>query len=633
VNSLRGITFLLACIALLACAGAFAGADPAPSGGPQATSRPAAFCTAAQKRKATKRLAAFKKSMPTRRRAYFKRVRSGKKRAAFVKTQRRTLKKLKAKAACRVRRPSPPPRAPQPPPAPQAPQAGADLAVSLTPAEASATIHEPVAFTIDVRNGGTVAATDVVLVDGLPRTLRRVSAGQCAGLTTIRCELGTLSPNSSRTVQITLRPLATGSLANAVSVSSGAVERNPTDNSASATVAVSPLPTYATPADPGFSFQLERPSFADDRSITSPWVGEWPKRHGEYHPGTGTLRGAVIFVDFPEAPGNQSLTMDESLDLLETDAAAWYREASYGRLNLELESAGGWYRMSKPAADYGIAQCCSPPNIRAFVEEAIAKADPHFDFSNTDAVWVIAASGASEQIRILLDQRWPGEGISVDGRELRRWITGAASYPSVPTQIEPARYAAWIVTHEIGHLLGLPDLYLKPPGCPPCPNSFEPVGYWDMMSDSPLFAHFLAWHKWLLGWLDPAQLRGLPSPGSLETTLTPLAAPGGVKAVVVPQSTSKAYVVEARVPLGWERVLCDRGVLVYTVDATKRNVEGAVQIFPAHGATSSPTCGPIADAAFEVGPGEVSTFEDSAVKVEVLDAVVDGTYRVRVTKK
>jgi M6 family metalloprotease-like protein/uncharacterized repeat protein (TIGR01451 family) len=636
MSSLPRTTLLLACAALLVYAGALADAGRAVSGAPEATSGPSAFCTTAQKRQATKRLASFKKSMAARRRAYFKRVRNRKTRAVFVKNQRRTLKKLTTNAACRVRRPAPRSPAPQPSPVPQPPpnpRAAADLAVSLTPGEASAFIHEPATFTVEVRNRGTVAAPDVVLVDALPRTLRRVAAGQCAGLTTIRCELGALGPGGSRTVELRLRPLATGSLPHAVSVSSAAVEGNPADNSASATLSVSALPTYATPPDPGFSFQLARPSFANDRGAPSPFVGEWPKTPGEYHPGTGTLRGAVIFVDFAEAPGSQSLSMEESLDLLEIDSAAWYREVSYGRLSLELESAGGWYRMAKPAAEYGIAQCCSQPNIRAFVTEAIAQADPHFDFSNTDAVWVIAASGASEQIRILVDQRWPGEGIVVDGRELRRWITGAASYPSVPTQVEPARYAAWIATHEIGHFLGLPDLYLKPPGCPPCPNSFEPVGYWDMMSETPLLAHFLAWHKWLLGWLDPPQLRGLTSPGSLETALTPLAAPGGVKAVVVPQSASKAYVVEARVPLGWERGLCDRGVLVYTVDSSKRNVEGPVQIFPAHGATSSSTCGPIADAAFDLGPGEVPTFEDAAVRVEVLEAAADGTYRVRVTKK
>ena len=39
------------------------------------------------------------------------------------------------------------------------------------------------------------------------------------------------------------------------------------------------------------------------------------------------------------------------------------------------------------------------------------------------------------------------------------------------------------------------------------------------------------------------------------------------------------------------------------------------------------------DAGYDVGPGEISTFEDANVRVEVLAALPDGTYRVRVTRK
>jgi hypothetical protein len=198
----------------------------------------------------------------------------------------------------------------------------------------------------------------------------------------------------------------------------------------------------------------------------------------------------------------------------------------------------------------------------------------------------------------------------------------------VPTQVEPARYSHWVVTHEVGHFLGLPDVYSKPITGP---NTFERVGWWDLMSDVPANAHFLAWHKWLLGWLDPAQLREVAPKTSLEATLTPLAAPGGLKAVVAPHTSSLAYVVEARVPMGWESGLCDRGVLVYTVDSSKRNAEGPVQIKPAHGPTTSPACGPIFDAPFS--PGEQPVFEDENVRVEVLEAHGDGSYRVRVTRK
>ncbi len=587
----------------------------------------AATCTSAQKRKNQAALAKFKRGMVAARRVYFRGHKSPTARAAFLRRQRAKLKTLEKRAACRV-----PTRQPPPPPPPPLPPPLADLAVSMSASTATAGIHAPVTYTVVVQNLGIAVARSVVLTDPLGPALQRIEATHgCSGLATVACALGDINPGGARTLRIVARPMQAGAVANTASASSPDPDRFNGNNSASTVVSVASLPTYETPPGPGYSLQLERPPWADDQS-QNPWVGEWPKTPGVFHPGVGALRGAVLYVDFPDAAGAASAFQpEEATALLGTSARAWYAEASYGRFDLQLTTIPGWHRMSKPVAEYGIARCCSPPNVRAFVEEAIARADASFDFSTFDALWVIGPSGASEQMSILIDQRWPGQGITVDGRELRRWITAPAAYPSVPTQVDPALFSHWAVTHELGHFLGLPDLYLKP--CPTCTNTFEPAGYWDLMSHTPLHAHFLAWHKWLLGWIDPAQIRGLTAPGSVETTLAPLAAPGGVKAVVVPLTPSTAYVVEARVPMGWESGLCDQGVLVYTVDSMKSNAQGSVHIKPAHPSQDSP-CGPIAQAAFDVGPGEVATFEDpdNGVRVDVLERMPDASYRVRVTK-
>jgi M6 family metalloprotease-like protein/uncharacterized repeat protein (TIGR01451 family) len=629
---------MLVVVSLLAAAALLA-VSPA-NGAPERATASSA-CSAKVKKKRTQALKAFQRTMAAKRKKFYKTHPSRKARALFRKRQQARLRQLKrAVAACSrpapPRRPPAPPAPPPPGPAPPAlPTFTADLAVSMSASTSEPQVNSTVTYTIVVQNLGTASAFGTVLSDPLSAGMRFVSAPGCSGLHTLTCGLDILGPGASRTVRVTLRPRQTGSLPNTVTVSTTSADRDAGNNTATVTVAAVPLPTYQTPAGPAFAHQLAKPAFADDTGMTFPPVGEWPKTLGVFQPGSGTLRGAVIFVDFPDAPGSGSISPEESLGLLRTDAQAWYQEASYGRMNLDLQSAGGWYRMSKPVADYGISACCSLPNVRAFVEEAITKADPFVDFSRYDAVWVIGPSNASPELSILIDQRWPGAGITVDGHELRRWITAQASYPSVPSQIEPARFSHWVVTHEIGHFLGLPDLYLKPPGCFTCPNTFEPVGFWDILSDVPLHAHFLAWHKWLLGWLDAAQIRGLTtSPGQLEVTLTPLAAPGGLKAVVVPLTPSTAYVVEVREPMGWESNLCDRGVLVYTVDSTKRNAEGPVHIKTAHPSVPGSPCGPIAGAAFDLGAGEVSHFADpsAGVQVDVLERLPDASYRVRVTK-
>jgi M6 family metalloprotease-like protein/uncharacterized repeat protein (TIGR01451 family) len=81
---------------------------------------------------------------------------------------------------------------------------------------------------------------------------------------------------------------------------------------------------------------------------------------------------------------------------------------------------------------------------------------------------------------------------------------------------DPAGHQATIglMVHEIGHLIGWPDLYdTLPPGNP----DSEGVGEWSVMAsglwlsarylgDTP--AHPSAWEKWYQGWLTPLQLQG-----------------------------------------------------------------------------------------------------------------------------
>jgi hypothetical protein len=160
------------------------------------------------------------------------------------------------------------------------------------------------------------------------------------------------------------------------------------------------------------------------------------------------------------------------------------------------------------------------------------------------------------------------------------------------------------------------------------------------MQDNPagMFAggDYFAWNKWRLGWLDPAQVRGLSAPGSIEKTISPVETAGGVKLVVAQTSPSFLYAVEVRRHYGNDAgSTCDEGVLVYTVDSTKRNGLGPKFVHAAQAGTDPArisTCGLKYAAPFDVGPGEVSIFEDANVKVEVLST--DGVnYRVRVSRK
>jgi uncharacterized repeat protein (TIGR01451 family) len=115
----------------------------------------------------------------------------------------------------------------------------ADVAVTNSGAT-TVTAGSNVAYTVKVRNNGPNTAGGVVLNDPLPAGLTLVSVtGDCLALP---CALATLQPGDNRTTTVTFAvPAAYNvatAIANVVSVTSGVADDTPSNNSATATTAV-----------------------------------------------------------------------------------------------------------------------------------------------------------------------------------------------------------------------------------------------------------------------------------------------------------------------------------------------------------------------------------------------------------
>lgn len=65
--------------------------------------------------------------------------------------------------------------------------------------------------------------------------------------------------------------------------------------------------------------------------------------------------------------------------------------------------------------------------------------------------------------------------------------------------------------------------------------------------------------------------------------------------------------------------VCDNSLLPLPPDVHRVDV----------GALLAPCCGAI----YDVGPDEVSSFEDAYVRMDVLEALLNGDYKIRVTRK
>jgi len=116
-------------------------------------------------------------------------------------------------------------------------------------------------------------------------------------------------------------------------------------------------------------------------------------------------------------------------------------------------------------------------------------------------------------------------------------------------------------------------------------------------------------------------------------TLTPVERRGGTKAVFVKRG-NRILAVEVRARVGYDRTLCETGVLVYEVDQTPFK-RAPIRIYPAlpDGRAPARDCSSMWNAPFELGRGEVRTFRlpSFGLRLELLTRLGDGSYRVRVT--
>jgi hypothetical protein len=171
-----------------------------------------------------------------------------------------------------------------------------------------------------------------------------------------------------------------------------------------------------------------------------------------------------------------------------------------------------------------------------------------------------------------------------------------------------------VLAHELGHVLGLPDLYAT------AGAGAESLyaGPWDPMSQ-PLGQNLLAWHALSLGWLGAANVACVRAGTTREARLTPLETGGGLKALLLPQGQS-LVVVEARRRVGLDAGLCADGVLVYSVQLDAVPKAAPVRVL---GRSAAGACGPLSGAPLR--PGQ--SLKLGAIRVDVLSGL-----RVRVSR-
>jgi M6 family metalloprotease-like protein len=315
-----------------------------------------------------------------------------------------------------------------------------------------------------------------------------------------------------------------------------------------------------------------------------------------YGSAVGRKKVIMVYLDFADAVMDIDTRERATKVLGGTTFDELFAKQSHGKLAFDIAHVHGWRRLPGKSGDYSSKTTDSHREL--FVK--IFELYPEVDFRDHDYI-------VANMPRIGNTAFGEREAIAIPYRGTRIKVAMNISSPS-----------PYVLAHEVGHLMGLPDLYTY--GGVEGPKN--PAGAWDIMSLAGSATGFLGWHRHKLEWLDAGRKTYLTKSGA-GLVLTPLDAATGISMVAIPVDDparpSKVFVIEVAQArrLRDGKTASAGGVLVYTVDATLVSGHNPVVVYPKKG---------IDDAPFH--PGDRFEDRDAPFVMEVLGGTPEDGYRI-----
>lgn len=233
-------------------------------------------------------------------------------------------------------------------------------------------------------------------------------------------------------------------------------------------------------------------------------------------PSKGTYPVLVIPIEIKEYtfPVNYKTTLDVAFNGSSSETgfesvSSYYTKSSYGHLNLSFDIADK-YVTTQTKAYY---EARGDNADQTIIAEALKALDDKIDFSKYDSnhdqtidsvifIYSVDYDMVNEETAWWAWVYNAGSGTArnlddLDGKEFEYYMW--ASYNFIFDEIPGSQVVinAETYIHELGHLLGFPDLYSKT-------HTYGPLGGWDMM-DSNAGDHGPL-NKILFGWIKPLVL-------------------------------------------------------------------------------------------------------------------------------
>ena len=303
---------------------------------------------------------------------------------------------------------------------------------------------------------------------------------------------------------------------------------------------------------------------------------------------SGVVKWALVPIEFQDLPGEKGFRtrVDDQMRLL----SEWFWNVSGGRLKVEWVVLDKWATLPGKSTDYLIPNSVNvndAANGPKLFRDAMAAADPMFDFTNVQTVNFLLPSGQS--VIGESSQGFPWDSVVKDYSTSEGKIASYSIAGKFFDQPGRTYWSYW--AHEFGHSIGLPHVGGGGgAGLPP----FNP---WDLMGGQDGPARELSgWLRFLAGWLSDNQVycRDLSSVGNLGITLVPLSvAEAGIKLIAIPVSRTKVVLVESRreTKFSCPTSPTQDGVLVYEYDATQGHFQDFLRpVTPAGRSNRTSSC-------------------------------------------
>lgn len=286
----------------------------------------------------------------------------------------------------------------------------------------------------------------------------------------------------------------------------------------------------------------------------------------------GQRRALALMVDFEDNPGKKTSAHFHKLlfdDQNPASMRSFYRDVSYGQLDVEGVVSDGWIRAPRPYSWYTNGSSgtgADPRNSRALLKDVLTiYCKTHglggFDLDGDgfmDGLFMIFAGTGAES-----------EPDAVKRKNMiwsHKWIL-----PKVFTNQGVKAYAYFtapedgqvgVFAHEFGHFLGLPDLY-------DTSYNSKGIGRWCLMAggswngSGKVPARFSAWCLSTLGWIKPVNVKS-----AQKLTLPPIATDANACYRLWTQGkTGKEYfLIENRQLVGRDTKLPGAGLALWHVD-------------------------------------------------------------------